>query len=285
MFDNTNILQESVEQNRIIDAIKKRYEVRVSYKSDDEPKGSGERIIQPVAYGLSKSGNPVVRAFQPFGDTKTKVPHWKLFRLDRFEEWKPLKNRKFKEPPQSPFNTEGKFNPYGDKSMSEVYIVADFKGSAERYERGGLKKYNDSVRAQKTNDNPYYGLKKNIEKSVMATPEIMKRIGEWHKNKPKQMVDYLNNQNTEEMKMSQNFGDKNITQTTGPITKDNQIDSNKTEPIKDTEYNKIMTNGPVTTTKEKLKQKDEFETVDNVNLNDNNQTEEEVKDNKQIYGK
>ena len=272
MNNKNNILNESVEQNKIIDAIKKRYEVRVNYKADDDTKGGGERIIQPVAYGLSKSGNPVVRAFQPFGDTKTKVPHWKLFRLDKFESWKPLKNRKFVKPPVFPYESEGEFNPNGDKSMSEVYIIADFKGAKDRYERGGLKKYNDDRTNRKNEENPYNQLKTNIKKSVMATPEIMKRVAEWQKNKPQQMRDYLNGKNTKEMEMTQNFGDENIVQTTGPVNKTNQTGTQQTEPIKKSSYQKLQTNGPVTKNKENLKQQDELETSNDVeNLVVNNE--------------
>lgn len=284
MFDKTNILNESVEQNRVIDSIKKRYEVRVNYKSDDEPKGSGERIIQPVAYGLSKSGNPVVRAFQPFGDTKTKVPHWKLFRLDRFEDWKPLKNRKFSEPPLSPFKADGKFNPYGDKSMSEVYIIADFEGAKQRYEKGGLKKYNDDVRNKKIEQNPYYGLKQNIKKSVMATPEIMKRVAEWNKNKPKDMEDYLKGNNVKEMGMVQNFGDENVVQTNGPIKKsDNSIEKTETK-IPQKSYDKLKSNGPITKDEIKTQQVSNFEDSNNTENLDNNNEISDI-NNKKEYDK
>lgn len=284
MFDKTNILNESVEQNRVIDSIKKRYEVRVNYKSDDEPKGSGERIIQPVAYGLSKSGNPVIRAFQPFGDTKTKVPHWKLFRLDRFEDWKPLKNRKFSEPPLSPFKADGKFNPYGDKSMSEVYIIADFEGAKQRYEKGGLKKYNDDVRNKKIEQNPYYGLKQNIKKSVMATPEIMKRVAEWNKNKPKDMEDYLKGNNVKEMGMVQNFGDENVVQTNGPIKKsDNSIEKTETK-IPQKSYDKLKSNGPISKDEIKTQQVSNFEDSNNTENLDNNNEINDI-NNKKEYGK
>lgn len=284
MFDKTNILNESVEQNRVIDSIKKRYEVRVNYKSDDEPKGSGERIIQPVAYGLSKSGNPVVRAFQPFGDTKTKVPHWKLFRLDRFEDWKPLKNRKFSEPPLSPFKADGKFNPYGDKSMSEVYIIADFEGAKQRYEKGGLKKYNDDVRNKKIEQNPYYGLKQNIKKSVMATPEIMKRVAEWNKNKPKDMEDYLKGNNVKEMGMVQNFGDENVVQTNGPIKKsDSSIEKTETK-IPQKSYDKLKSNGPITKDEIKTQQVSNFEDSNNTENLDNNNEISDI-NNKKEYDK
>ena len=80
MIENKKKIDESVDPQKVMDAIKKRYEAKITYAGDENGKGSGVRIIQPVAYGLSKAGNPVIRAFQPFGDTTTKVPHWKLFR-------------------------------------------------------------------------------------------------------------------------------------------------------------------------------------------------------------
>lgn len=284
MFDKTNtLLTESVEQNRVIDAIKKRYEVRVNYKSDDEPKGSGERIIQPVAYGLSKSGNPVVRAFQPFGDTKTKVPHWKLFRLDRFDSWKPLKNRKFEEPPKFPFVTDGKFNPNGDKSMSEVYIIADFEGTKARYERGGLKKYNAKRKAEKMAADPFYKMRQNLKKSVMATPEIMKRVQQWQQNKPQGAIDYLQGKNAEEMQKTKNSFNTSTTQTSGPITKITQQTQVKDKDNDEDVVNTVMSNGPVTRNKENIQQQNKYQTFsDEENLEDNNK---EDKENFEEYGK
>lgn len=242
MFDKTEILNESVEQNMVIDAIKKRYEVRVNYKSNDDNEGVGERIIQPVAYGLSRSGNPVVRAFQPFGDSKTKVPHWKLFRLDKFEQWRPLKKRKFEEPPQFPYKTDGKFNPNGDKSMSEVYIIADFVGSKERYEKGGLKAYNDKKKQELANADPNYKLRQNVGKSIKATPDVMKRVAEWNKDKPSFMTDYLRNNNNKEMQQVNNFGNENSIQSSGPIMKKNQYNGaeNDGTPISQNSYEKIL---------------------------------------------
>ena len=73
-----DILTEEANLNSVTDAIKKKYEVELTYNADDDPKGSGKRIIQPVTLGHSKSGNLVLRAFQPYGDTKTKIPSWKL---------------------------------------------------------------------------------------------------------------------------------------------------------------------------------------------------------------
>ena len=164
-----SILKEDARQMDVIDAIKKRYEVGINYKADGDVKGSGYRIIQPVAYGKTSSGNMVIRAFQPYGDTKTKIPSWKLFRLDRIEDWKPNKNKHFSEPPIAQFKSEGKYNPNGDKSMTDVLVQASFSGS-EDYAKGigkysGLKKANDERAARKREQDPLWDLRKNIKKS------------------------------------------------------------------------------------------------------------------------
>ncbi len=109
----------------INDAIKGRYQVTINYKGD--PKhgiAPGLRTIQIYVYGLSKAGNPCIRAYQPYGDTASKVPSWKLFRLDRITAWKPT-FALFNKP--APL-----FNPNGDKSMSAVYTIVNFKIPANK---------------------------------------------------------------------------------------------------------------------------------------------------------
>ena len=101
------VLTEDVNVGKINDAITRSYEVKINYESEDD-KASGERIIQPVAYGLTKTGKPVIRAYQPFGDTQTSVPAWKFFLVSGIQSWKPLFKRIFNTPPPG-------FNPNGDK--------------------------------------------------------------------------------------------------------------------------------------------------------------------------
>lgn len=87
-----NILNEGVSSNIVNDAIDNKYQVEIKY---NEP-GShaiGKRIIEPYAYGISPSGNEVIRAFQYIGDTKRGIPKWKLFRLDRITSWNPTQNK------------------------------------------------------------------------------------------------------------------------------------------------------------------------------------------------
>lgn len=112
-----SVLNEAVEIGKVNDAIGKTYEVKINYQSNTD-NASGERIIQPVAYGVTKAGKLILRAYQPFGDTQTSVPSWKLFSLSGIKKWKPLYDRKFTEP-------EG-FNPNGDKDMATVYTIANF---------------------------------------------------------------------------------------------------------------------------------------------------------------
>ena len=119
------LLQEDVSVEEVNDAINNTYEVEINYHSNGDNIATGRRIIQPVAYGLTKSGNPVIRAFQPYGDTTTSIPAWKIFRMDRIRNCKHLKLKIFSEPPGT-YSADGIFNPNGDKTMSTVYTIAKF---------------------------------------------------------------------------------------------------------------------------------------------------------------
>ena len=113
------MLIESVSINSITDSIKNLYQVVINYEGDPAHGiAPGKRVIEVYAYGLTKSGNPVIRAYQPYGDTASTVPEWKFFRLDRIKSWSPT-YKKIITPPD-------KFNPNGDRSMSVVYLIADF---------------------------------------------------------------------------------------------------------------------------------------------------------------
>lgn len=253
-----SILTEEVQITKITDAIRKRKPVRITYKADDEPKGQGERIIHPVAYGLSKSGNMVLRAFQPYGDTKTKTPNWKLFRIDKISKWNTLwKRSSFNEPPGQ-FNSEGDFNPNGDKTMNTVYLVANFQNSKDFYsgQKGqGLMNYNKKRQQQKQEKDPFYKIRQNIS-NADNDDTVIKRI---NKNPSINAKKYVNNDDfikdmnkvnidtTKQMQTSEPIekgdvkqnndydviDDKKIQNITGPITKNNniKIDNNERDEI------------------------------------------------------
>ena len=251
------LLTEEARAVDVVDAIKKRYEAKITYKADNDPKGSGERIIQPVAYGTTKAGNPVIRAFEPYGDTKTKVPAWKFFRLDRITSWKALRQNKFSEPPADQWRmsgAEGKFNENGDETMAEVFLVADFKGTKARYERGGLAKYNANRTARKKQDNPLHDFERNIEKSkeIGKVDYIQRNVAAWNKEKEerekrKQLQNRLNNKGNKasisDMEKAQNFPTDTV-QTVGPVKKQN-TDIETTDNKQPLDYTNVQQSGPV----------------------------------------
>ena len=117
---NTLILEvASIDQ--ITDAIRKR-RVCVIYYNGDEPGGKGLRVIEPVCFGYSKKGNPVLRAWDKEGAShraylgKKPLPSWRFFRVDKME---------FIRPTQETFNEpRPDYNPNGVKSMERVLINA-----------------------------------------------------------------------------------------------------------------------------------------------------------------
>ena len=251
------LLTEEARTVDVVDAIKKRYEAKITYKADNDPKGSGERIIQPVAYGTTKAGNPVIRAFEPYGDTKTKVPAWKFFRLDRITSWKALRQNKFSEPPADQWRmsgAEGKFNENGDETMAEVFLVADFKGTKARYERGGLAKYNANRTARKKQDNPLHDFERNIEKSkeIGKVDYIQRNVAAWNKEKEerekrKQLQNRRNDRGNKasisDMEKAQNFPTDTV-QTVGPVKKQN-TDIETTDNKQPLDYTNVQQSGPV----------------------------------------
>jgi predicted DNA-binding transcriptional regulator YafY len=112
----------------IVDAIKKRQKV-VIYYNGDEPGGNGLRTIEPVCFGYSKAGNPVLRAWDLEGAShraylgKKPLPGWRMFRVDKIVSFRPTAER-FNNPKPG-------YNPRGDKSMTNVVINAVFDNNEQ----------------------------------------------------------------------------------------------------------------------------------------------------------
>jgi predicted DNA-binding transcriptional regulator YafY len=125
-----NLLEELILENTsrdaVVDAIEGKYRVNIHYAGTDGVSATGKRTIEVYAFGLTKAGNPVIRAYQPFGDTKTSKPSWKFFRLDRITRWEPLYKNKVYKPISDIDGSIPKANLYGDKSMSVVYNIIKF---------------------------------------------------------------------------------------------------------------------------------------------------------------
>ena len=117
------LLNEIASIDSIVNAIKKRQRVIVYYDGD-EPGGKGLRIVEPVCYGYSKAGNPVLRAWDLEGAShraylgQKQLPSWRMFRVDKIINYKPTLES---------FNEmRPGYNPNGDKSMTRVIINAVF---------------------------------------------------------------------------------------------------------------------------------------------------------------
>jgi predicted DNA-binding transcriptional regulator YafY len=117
------LILEVASRDQIFSAIRDR-RVCVIYYEGDEPGGKGLRVIEPVAFGLSKKGNAVLRAWDREGAShraylgKKPLPSWRFFRVDKIN---------FIRPTQETFDTpRPNYNPNGDKSMERVFINAVF---------------------------------------------------------------------------------------------------------------------------------------------------------------
>ena len=122
---NKLILNESVSIADVNNVIDRHKRVIINYHTKGEDKSTGARVVEVYAYGLTKAGNPVIRCFQPYGDTTSRVPSWKFFRLDRISAWKET-NQTFNRPADFFYKGLGEFNPNGDDTMSVVYKIAKF---------------------------------------------------------------------------------------------------------------------------------------------------------------
>jgi predicted DNA-binding transcriptional regulator YafY len=117
------LLVEIASKESIVNAIKKR-QVCVIYYKGDEPGGNGLRTIEPVCFGVSKAGNPVLRAWDFEGAShrayigKKPLPSWRMFRVDKITMLKPT-GETFNE-------VRPGYNPNGDKSMTQVIINTKF---------------------------------------------------------------------------------------------------------------------------------------------------------------
>jgi hypothetical protein len=118
-----SLILEVASIDSIVNAIKSKNKV-IIYYDGDEPGGRGLRNIEPVCFGYSKAGNPVLRAWDEEGASHTAykgeqpLPGWRLFRVDKITSFKPS-GEKFNEPKPG-------YNPRGDRSMTRVIINAVF---------------------------------------------------------------------------------------------------------------------------------------------------------------
>lgn len=225
----SEILNEDVQEGKINDAIAKTYAVKINYHSEYDD-ADGERIIQPVAYGLTKAGKPVIRAYQPLGDTKTKVPSWKFFLVSGIQTWKPLYKQVFHSPPAD------NFNPNGDKTMSTVYKVAKFLTDPNKNKVRKIEpRTTGPITKGDIEPQQHISVKDNSE--VKKLEKLRKKL-----DNPTYISDIIRNK---ELDTNQQKSDVNahMTANSGPVTKDSF--ETQTEKDINSRYNQLNKNEKV----------------------------------------
>lgn len=172
ILEESFLISEDASVNAINNAVKNMHPVRIVYNGPSG-EGNGEREIYPVAYGLSTAGNPVVRAFQPKGDTSSDVPAWKFFRLDRIESWNNDNSRTF-----NPEDLNG-FNDKGDEQIETLYAISPIGKAAtekepEKPEEGPEKVVTGHPVRKSEVDNG--GADKNTEKQYYTANDAVRDI-------------------------------------------------------------------------------------------------------------
>ena len=242
------LLEEEVQQNILINAIKKRHEVSFVYNSGDgDSRGKAQRIIvQPVCYGLTSAGNPCFRAYQVLGSSESgekgerPVPGWRLFLLSKVVDntWRDT-GKVFQKPPM--------YNENGDRTMQQILVKADFSGSAQRYERGGLKKYNADRHARKVEENPYYDFEKQLKRKKMAPDYVLRNIKDTEVSQAERERQWAtakgNVSSIADMAKQKDFGNNQQQQTVAPQRKGQQNEVPQ-QPNKPRDYSKAVENGP-----------------------------------------
>lgn len=134
-----DIILETVNRDGILKALENRKIVNFWYDDPDDPEEvrPGYREVEPYVYGKHyKSGNDVVRGWLIRGTSKTGeedpsvVPGWRLFRVDRMNNWQERKD-KFKPYTESGDTSHIGYNPK-DKHMTgekgRIYYAIDLQG-------------------------------------------------------------------------------------------------------------------------------------------------------------
>lgn len=134
LFENivrkSYILKEDAQIDKISGAITGMHPIILKYDDNQGGSGKNQRVVYPVAYGISTAGNPVIRAFQKHGSSKTSSPSWKLFRLDRVSSMRVVSSRTF-----NPEELVG-FRADGDEQITTLYCISPI-GNAKSGEYTG----------------------------------------------------------------------------------------------------------------------------------------------------
>jgi hypothetical protein len=163
LYLSKDVVNESVSGEQVIDAIDGRKGVIITYSGEDN-EHYGPRYIEPYVYGVTSKGNPAIRAYQYYGDTKKGVPKWKLFRLDRVNSWEVTDETFDTEPKERGWNANT-FNS-NDLKLPVIYKTVEL----------GEKPVTDLERMKARTRQLQKGKPVNINQ-LQSTPQVKKQTG------------------------------------------------------------------------------------------------------------
>lgn len=176
------VLNESVDQDKVIAAIENRNYVEINYV-DEDSNAPGSRLIEPYAYGYTKAGNPVLRAYQISGDSLRGKPKWKFFRLDRIVSWKPRKQTFNSPPPMHGYVNAEDYNENGDRSMSSVIAQVRFNDMSAETSLDSIRNQTNFLKtAPKVSSGPVPFASQQRKKNVYTSQPNSKRYQQYAKN-------------------------------------------------------------------------------------------------------
>lgn len=152
-----HLITETVSRNELMKAMDERRLINIYYDSPHGTLNKGWRRIEPYCYGINKSNNAVLRAWELHGasdtpngkpnDPLTKIPGWRMFRIDSIKEINFIGRDTFNEP-------RPKYNP-NDKDMVTVYKAVTFTNTVDPEDKTEVKPEVPSSPSQPEPDKSY----------------------------------------------------------------------------------------------------------------------------------
>lgn len=94
-----------MEEHEICDAIHRHHRIRFWYRG-------GVRTVEPYAYGIMEGGDPILRAYQVSGYSRSRSEGWKLFHVADISDFAVLAER---------FDSPKEGYMRNDPAMSKIY--------------------------------------------------------------------------------------------------------------------------------------------------------------------
>lgn len=184
---------------KINSAIDNRNTAIIRYKSKGKNEHTQQRTIFPVAYGVNKKGNQVVRAYQTGGDTTTVKPGWKFFRVDRILSWYNMRKTKF----DMRMLVNLGYNRDGDKLMTQLFN--NVKTKAQTDQELNAKKQKETPKEKPIiTPNPVSKTEVNNQSNTEYQPNISNdaTVQSSSKNIDNSKINNYNNSDSEVAKMT-----------------------------------------------------------------------------------